>query len=204
MRNNHILVSIWLLLTAVSTSVQAAVVESTDVMIGGSSFETFIDDTTGLTWLDLDNFWDGTSSYASITSLLAGSGFHIANPRELSVLQSSISASAFTFTEAIIIGANYLGNLHPGDDRELMWGIYDDGNSSDAIAYSWRSANILWESGGYISASSALSSLNPAYQDLGAWVVEDSTIPQVPVPAAFWLFVSGLLGLIGVARRKYN
>jgi len=28
------------------------------------------------------------------------------------------------------------------------------------------------------------------------------TIPGVPVPAAVWLFASGLLGLIGVARRK--
>jgi len=28
------------------------------------------------------------------------------------------------------------------------------------------------------------------------------TIPQVPVPAAVWLFGSGLLGLVGVARRK--
>jgi hypothetical protein len=29
-----------------------------------------------------------------------------------------------------------------------------------------------------------------------------SDIPQVPVPAAVWLFGSGLLGLVGVARRK--
>ena len=28
------------------------------------------------------------------------------------------------------------------------------------------------------------------------------TLSQVPVPAAFWLFGSGLLGLIGIARRK--
>jgi len=28
------------------------------------------------------------------------------------------------------------------------------------------------------------------------------TVSYVPVPAAFWLFVSGLLGLIGVSRRK--
>ena len=27
-------------------------------------------------------------------------------------------------------------------------------------------------------------------------------VPQVPVPAAVWLFGSGLLGLIGMARRK--
>ena len=40
-----------------------------------------------------------------------------------------------------------------------------------------------------------------------AWAVQsgDATVgwvPQVPVPAAAWLFGSGLLGLIGVAGRK--
>ena len=28
------------------------------------------------------------------------------------------------------------------------------------------------------------------------------TAPAVPVPAAVWLFGSGLLGLVGVARRR--
>ena len=32
--------------------------------------------------------------------------------------------------------------------------------------------------------------------------VDDCSAPQVPVPAAVWLFGSGLLGLVGVARRK--
>jgi len=37
----------------------------------------------------------------------------------------------------------------------------------------------------------------------GHFLVHDSTlIPAVPLPAAFWLFGSGLLGLIGLARRK--
>ena len=30
----------------------------------------------------------------------------------------------------------------------------------------------------------------------------DLWVSTVPVPAAFWLFSSGLIGLIGVARRK--
>ena len=34
------------------------------------------------------------------------------------------------------------------------------------------------------------------------WVGSDGTVSVVPVPAAVWLFGSGLLGLIGVARRK--
>jgi hypothetical protein len=35
-----------------------------------------------------------------------------------------------------------------------------------------------------------------------AWAVHDGNVSTVPVPAAVWLFGSGLLGLIGVARRK--
>lgn len=35
-----------------------------------------------------------------------------------------------------------------------------------------------------------------------AWAVHDGDIGVIPVPAAAWLFTSGLLGLIGIARRK--
>ena len=35
-----------------------------------------------------------------------------------------------------------------------------------------------------------------------AWAVHDGDIGTVPVPAAVWLFGSGLLGLIGITRRK--
>jgi hypothetical protein len=38
------------------------------------------------------------------------------------------------------------------------------------------------------------------YYDIGSALVRD--ISAVPIPAAIWLFSSGLLGLIGVARRK--
>ena len=40
---------------------------------------------------------------------------------------------------------------------------------------------------------------------LYAWAVRDGGsefIPQIPIPAAIWLFGSGLIGLIGSARRK--
>ena len=35
-----------------------------------------------------------------------------------------------------------------------------------------------------------------------AWAVQSGDVSAVPVPAAAWLFGSGLLGLVGVARRK--
>jgi hypothetical protein len=62
----------------------------------------------------------------------------------------------------------------------------------------------------------ALSSISDAYIFEGLWAGSVSTpsspgaqltlsysdIPGVPIPAAVWLFGSGLVGLIGVARRK--
>ena len=38
--------------------------------------------------------------------------------------------------------------------------------------------------------------------DFYAWAVQSGDVSAVPVPAAVWLFGSGLLGLIGVARCK--
>jgi len=35
-----------------------------------------------------------------------------------------------------------------------------------------------------------------------AWAVHTGDVSAVPVPAALWLFGSGLLGLIGISRRK--
>ena len=37
---------------------------------------------------------------------------------------------------------------------------------------------------------------------LRSWAVQTGDVSAVPVPAAVWLFGSGLLGLIGVARRN--
>jgi len=38
--------------------------------------------------------------------------------------------------------------------------------------------------------------------DIGSYNMSVETVAVVPVPAAVWLFGSGLLGLVGVARRK--
>ena len=35
-----------------------------------------------------------------------------------------------------------------------------------------------------------------------AWAVHDGDVGLIPIPAAVWLFASGLIGLIGIARRK--
>lgn len=42
----------------------------------------------------------------------------------------------------------------------------------------------------------------PPFSELTISILERPDIPAVPVPATVWLFGSGLLGLVGVARRK--
>ncbi len=40
------------------------------------------------------------------------------------------------------------------------------------------------------------------YDDLSGWAVRSGDVAAVPVPAAVWLFGSGILGLIGFSKRK--
>jgi hypothetical protein len=38
--------------------------------------------------------------------------------------------------------------------------------------------------------------------NVNSWAVHAGNVSAVPVPAAVWLFGSGLIGLVGLARRK--
>ena len=44
----------------------------------------------------------------------------------------------------------------------------------------------------------------PGYEDLVLTTDSGAPVSPIPVPAAVWLFGSGLIGLIGVARRKIS
>ena len=89
-------------------------------------------------------------------------------------------------------------------------------DSNANYAQVWNSANgaATWSSWSYTAQVSGVHSLQ-YYHDSQNWsgaVYFDTSTPvftrgvselaAVPVPAAAWLFGSGLLGLVGVARRK--
>ena len=66
---------------------KAGVVNNADVVISGTIYRTFVDQSTGRTWLDIDNFCDAANTYNSIAATLVGSGFHLATTAELQELQ---------------------------------------------------------------------------------------------------------------------
>jgi hypothetical protein len=61
----------------------------------------------------------------------------------------------------------------------------------------FRAWSFLFHNGNQGNANKSGSS-----GDAYAWAVHSGDVGEVPVPAAVWLFGSGLLGLAGIARRK--
>jgi len=62
-----------------------------------------------------------------------------------------------------------------------------------------RDTNSAWIFAVYNGSQGAL---NKGFNYYYAWAVHSGDIATVPVPAAAWLFGSGLFGLVGIARRK--
>lgn len=72
----------------------------------------------------------------------------------------------------------------------LLPAYYWSGTQLDAIDAWLHTFNLGLRGYGYI------------YNSHHTWAVHSGNVSAVPVPAAVWLFVSGLLGLIGISRRK--
>ena len=134
----------------------------------------------GITYAGLDGFTQSTS----VEILTAGDYIF------------SVNANALTGTVSIpASGTRTLGN----GGFELFTGSGAVSPNMDVIAvddwttFSWTTTL----DAGFIDVG--LRNTNAGIYSIA---FDDFTITAVPVPAAVWLFGSGLIGLIGVARRK--
>lgn len=93
---------------------------------------------------------------------------------------------------------NVLGN--PGYPPTLNAGPFSNLQSSDY----WSSTeNPLDANYAYIFIMAGGTQFDdPKHYSFYAWAVHSGDISAVPVPAAVWLFSSGLIGLAGLAKRK--
>ena len=193
---------------SLSCSAHAAVV-SVDWKTAGDGLITR-DTVTGLEWLDLTE--TNGMTFDDVSTLLVGggelSGWRYASTGETIALwlNFSIDLNAYHDVDVPGVDANiafasgYLGNIvHefetdrelngtlgitgdvPADERHTHLGAYTDIDTSfyNDERHSW---------------SDDLSHLHT-----GSYLVR---VDAVPVPAAVWLFGSGLLGLVAVARRR--
>ncbi len=108
-----------------------------------------------------------------------------------------------------------LGNLAPYDpatgDARLEWGLSNTGPFTGILEwYYWSATEYTPQPNNayYVHFTSGHQYyLDKVNYDEFAWPVRAGDVgapplPSVPIPAAVWLFGSGLLGLLGVARNK--
>lgn len=131
------------------------------------------------------------------------------------VVASAGDLSTLTFgTAAIMSDFQFLPSLSPSPIT--LW-LATDSNSDpfsfelEAVTVNSQSATNLSLSGtGTIFGAPAGFDATPGTWELTANTADgsttfswsSSTVGVVPVPAAVWLFGSGLLGLVGIARRR--
>ena len=155
---------------------------------------------------------------AGINSLIAGT-YNDSNGF-LSVELGMSNGGSFTLDGFLLFGANDTLTAHSTVNINFDAIAENDGFGDTSIGY--MGINRVCCSGAYAPNSLAAGidsqimtlwganfagSFNGAYQGatLGMDLVLDidtTPLPAVPVPAAAWLFGSGLLGLVGIARRR--
>jgi hypothetical protein len=166
-----------------------------------------LDDSTGLQWLDV-NLSTGISYNTMQTAQASGGlyeGFRYATATEVDTLFShagipdinSGSAANFTPAQALV---NLVGNTTgstPGD----TFGI--TGSPDGFVQAAGILDYYLSEGVGFYKASTTSLGYGSSFtaDTVGHWLISETPITPVPVPAA-WLLFSSALGLLTLSKRK--
>ena len=168
----------------------------------GSIYDDGVSDTDG------KMSWDNAVAWAAALDVSGVTGWRLAS--------MDVDGSGVSTTTPPVDCAG--GGVSGCNDNEYGFLYYDEGiyNSSQDVFSSTIQPGVYW-SGTQDSVApiniawrfNLGSGTNSGLQDSGnkssehyAWAVYPGDVAAVPVPAAVWLFGSGLLGLIGVARRR--
>jgi len=171
------------------------------------------DDVLNITWSQPDNQnprnWDDANTWAAgltlggvsgwrlpYTSVLAGAGptvsaVNCASSTEAACADDELGYMFYynlggTFFQAITLSGNAERAKFPTLESQFYWsGTEFDFSDAWGFAYAMGIFSSAPKSGGNRT-----------------WAVHDGKVGAVPIPAAVWLFGSGLLGLIGISRRK--
>jgi len=189
-----------------STSSYAALIGVLPTTPGGTDYQAYYDDVADLTWLADANAAGTTMNWVDANAWAAGldvdgvTGWRL--PSSLNSDGTGPCGLAYNCSDS------EMGNLYYNVLGNPAFGpLTNTGPFSNVQSFIYWSSSeyapnpsFAW----YFSMSNgrqgSLSKVNGFY----AWAVQSGNVGAVvvPVPAAAWLFASGLLGLMGVARRK--
>jgi len=171
---------------SVSTIANAAIIYNVDRTVGSGSVTGFIETDGTIGMLSFINITDWNITLTSPG--LPGSPVVIDYSDQIA---TSIEGTATTATATQLL----FDFNATGDNLFLLIGA---GNNAWCLETGSCTLNDSGETIAYIEAGNEITVQNVARSG----VVVFAEVQTVPVPAAAWLFGSGLLGLVSVARRK--
>lgn len=174
----------------------------------------YYDDVADLTWLADANAggsmnWSDANNWAAGLDVAGVTGWRLPDTMQpdtsCSIQMSGLSYGfSCTGSEMGNLFYNVLGGSAGNSitsNHNANYDLFSNVQSSDYWSATQNATNtsaawLLNFDGGYQNHN--LSKSNSR----SGWAVYSGDVSAVPVPAAAWLFGSGLLGLVGVARRK--
>ena len=198
-------ISLAISVLVLSANVNAAVI-SVDWQSTGDNLMTR-DTNSGLDWLDLTE--TNSMSYDTVSAQLGTGGqfegWRYATSAEVVTLWSNFGvhlnqfySGSGPFDPSIDDAARLLGNIWFEARRSGSGLLGLTATTSSSGNRAWMGAYNSTSAVYYTDGSHWTSDYGSSVQT-GSFLVQTS---PVPVPAAVWLFGFGLIGLIGVARRK--
>ena len=176
---------------------------------GGLIYDSVLD----ITWAQPDTLriWDDANSWAAGLTLGGVSGWR------LPYISVAAGAGPFTGSPVDCSTATELACR----DNELGYMFYQNlsgtfgqsiltSGDQDLAKFPSLQSSSYWSGTEYIDSDSAWGfffgfggqGIGSQGSSLYSWAVHAGNVGAVPIPAAVWLFGSGLIGLLGLARRK--
>ncbi len=200
------------MLSFVTLSVNAALIGRLPATMGGTDWQAYFDDQLNITWtadanINASKNWDTQRIWAANLMINGVGGWRLPildrNGDGIIAMCSSDTQSECLDNEyghLFFYGAGAtLGNgvtaasSSPFSNVQSTLDYWSGLNPNEAIG-----SNTRFVFGFDDGALTSFGKLGSQY----AWAVMDGDVGAVPVPAAVWLFGSGLIGLLGLARRK--
>ncbi len=195
-----------------------------------ATYEAYYDTTLDITWLADANAngamtWDEANTWAANLNVNGVTGWRLptmvdtgtsdCNGRVYSGTDCGYnvqtgSAATTVYSEMASLFYDTLGNLALYDTSGAYpqpgWGLTNTGPFFDLVSYSYQDGyeflDLDLNLAGYFNFSNGYQYRSNKTNSFYALAVRPGDVSAVPVPAAVWLFGSGLMGLLGLAKRK--
>ena len=192
-----------------SASVSAALLGRLSSTPGGTDYQAYYDDQLDITWSAAVNVngpdtWANHVDWASSYSIDGVTGWRLPNfdVNGDGNIISCQSVPTFACMDNELGYMVWINGFYPMNTGPFS-GLDQSGIYASGTEYA-LDTNSVWEVSLSVNRTpGGIGTSLKSYAFFNAWAVHDGdVVSSVPVPAAAWLFGSGLLGLIGMTRRK--